>query len=72
LVILTRNLGYKTYSRGQVEANTSDKYFEIYLMSENHRLRTLISRFKNKEIAIKKANDLEVRLNFNLETYCPS
>lgn len=71
-LVITRTLGYKTYSRGQAEANTSDKYFEIYLMSENHRLRILINRFKNKEIAIKKANDLEGRLNFNLETYCPS
>jgi len=72
LVILTRILGYKTFSRGQVEVNTSDRYFEIYLMSENHRLRLLIGRFQKEENAIKKINDLERKLNFNLEIYCPS
>ena len=71
LGILSRNIGYSMFSRAQVKTTITNKCYEIYLMSENHRVRHIIKRFDNKNIATKEAERLENELKLKLVVYNP-
>lgn len=72
LSILTRTLAQKVYSRGQAEASFSNKYYEVYLLSENHRLKLLVCRFKNEKSAKDEIKLLEKEFMMITEIYSPS
>lgn len=69
--ILSKKLNFSMYSLGQVKTSLSDRFYEINFMSENHRSRILIKRFKSEDLAQEEAKKLEKLLNVKLVTYSP-
>lgn len=61
-----------TLSRSNRRALTSsDIFFDICLLNENHRKKLPIKRLKNKEEAIEDLNKLSELLDFSISEYKP-
>ncbi|PSG86573.1 hypothetical protein [Aurantibacter aestuarii] len=70
--ILTKNIGLKAYSKGQRSTTFTNKVFEIYMLTENHRERIILKRYKDKDKATVFAQDIAHQLQMELNVYSPS
>ena len=62
----------KTYSRGQNAFKESNEYFNIYLLTKNHKHKTLVNRFECKEKALNSTKKLAGILNIKITDYNPT
>ena len=72
IAILTKNKGITALSRGQRATTFSNKVFEIYMLTENHRERIILKRYKDEDKATVFAQDIAHQLQMELNVYSPS
>lgn len=72
IAILRKTVSNRAYSRANVSAETSrETYFDICLLSPNHRKKLIVASFKDKEIAFDVAHKMAVKLNMKYAEYNP-
>jgi hypothetical protein len=73
--ILTGNIGlgfYRLITSRNSSAFHSKKVFEVYMLSENHRERIILKRYKQEDKAAVFSQDIAHRLGMELTVFSPS
>jgi hypothetical protein len=70
--ILSFNKGITALSRGQRATTFSNKVFEVYMLTENHRERIILKRYKQEDKATVSAQDLAYKLGMEFNIFSPS
>jgi hypothetical protein len=72
IALLRKTVSIRAFSRANVSAETSlETYFEICLLSPNHRKKLIVARFKDDEIAFDAAHKMAEKLNMKYAEYNP-
>lgn len=73
LSILKRSISTVAFSRANIATTTSENtYYDIFLLTANHRGKFMIQRSTDKETAKAAALDLASKLNVEYVTYSPT
>tara|TARA_R110002012_G_scaffold289815_1_gene483136 strand:- start:119 stop:607 length:489 start_codon:yes stop_codon:yes gene_type:complete len=71
IALLTKNRGVKAYSRGQRTTTFTNKFFEVYMLTNNHRERIILKRYKDEGKAKVFAQDIALQLNMKFAIFSP-
>jgi len=72
LTILKKTISTRAHSWSMKTTETSrDEYYEINLLSANHRRKQMVQRFSDKEKAWEEINSLSQALNMEVVNYQP-
>lgn len=71
IAVLHGKEGFTAYSRGMVELSVADTVYDIYLLSEDHRKRLILTRCKSAELAEKDCQELAKKLGLRCTAYAP-
>jgi len=71
LSILHNRESTSTFSRSNREITTTDLWFDICLLNENHREKLIIKRLKSTEEAVKEVKVLSEAMGFSVVKYNP-
>ena len=55
----------------QTAETSSDQYYNVYLLNQNHRTKVLVARFESPQEAAKAAEELGAALNWSIVNYRP-
>ncbi len=73
LSILKRSISTTVYSRAHVAVTTSRNiYYDIFLLSANHRVKLMIQRSFDRETAKKSARHLALQLGVDFVAFNPT
>ncbi|WP_375239760.1 hypothetical protein [Aurantibacter sp.] len=75
IAILTGNIGlgfYRFIASQKTTTFHSNKVFEVYMLTKNHRERIILKRYKQEEKATISAQDLAYELGMELNIFSPS
>ena len=71
LGIFKSRSGYLIYGRSTNSTTVIDDYFDVCLMSNSHRKRIVLQKFKTKEEALNFTEMLEKKIEVKLTTFNP-
>lgn len=71
LCVLKTRESSTTYSRTNNSVSYKESYYDVFMLTNNHRAKIFLKRFDTKEEAFKKARELESILTKELKVYNP-